>query len=77
MLSRHLSALEGQGVTDSYFTAIDPDYMVDIAKLYLEYAPNEPSSTLSATPVLAKVLHCIVWYRMVWYCSTDPKSLQS
>jgi hypothetical protein len=52
----HIESLGDGGPSREFFIKLDPDFMIDIAKLYLQYTPSNPPEEGDApSPVLAKV----------------------
>lgn len=54
----HLDSLgQGSGPSREFFIKVDPDFVIDMAKLYLQYTPSEPPKQGDlASPELLKVI---------------------
>jgi len=55
--------LSPQSIPAEYFLKLQPDFVLDLAKLYLQYCPSEPPAQGDTpSPVLAKVrLHGVAY----------------
>lgn len=52
----HVDSLGNSGPSREFFIKLDPDFMIDMAKLYLQYTPSDPPQEGDAAdPELGKV----------------------
>lgn len=50
----HLATIETHAFTEAFIQVVDPTFMIDIVKLYLEYGPNECPQGQTTAPILQK-----------------------
>ena len=51
---RHLGVLELHAFTEAFIKTADPDLMLEMVKLYLDYGPNEAPQGQTTSPILQK-----------------------
>eukprot|EP00051_Salpingoeca_urceolata_P023185 m.390103 g.390103 ORF g.390103 m.390103 type:complete len:1321 (-) comp20074_c6_seq3:93-4055(-) len=56
----HIASLEGESHDFDYFRKLAPDLVLQIAKLYFQYTPNEaPAEGETPSPILAKIVRVL------------------